>query len=135
MIELNGKKSWMAYITLILTILGHLLLTIEVWGDCEQTRSFLYIDECIEAIRRLMDSSFRGPVNIGSEEMVTINQMAEMIMQIAAGRVANIIRGPLAGRHGLLADGECARVVFNVDAIKQGIAVCIGTTDIQVSQE
>ena len=135
MIELNGKKSWMAYITLILTILGHLLLTIEVWGDWEQTRSFLYIDECIEAIRRLMDSSFRGPVNIGSEEMVTINQMAEMIMQIAAGRVANIIRGPLAGRHRLLADGECARVVFSVDAIKQRIAVCIGTTDIQVSQE
>lgn len=56
---------------------------IEIWGDGEQTRSFLYIDECIEAVRRLMKSDFRGPVNIGSEEMVTINEMARMIMQIA----------------------------------------------------
>ena len=47
---------------------------VEVWGDGLQTRSFLYIDECIEASRRLMDSDFIGPVNIGSEEMVTINE-------------------------------------------------------------
>jgi len=53
---------------------------IEIWGDGEQTRSFLYIDECVEAVRRLMASAFKGPVNIGSEEMVTINQMAGMIM-------------------------------------------------------
>jgi len=57
-------------------------------GDGLQTRSFLYIDECIEAVRRLMESSFQGPVNIGSEEMVTINQMAEMIMKIAAKKLA-----------------------------------------------
>ena len=57
--------------------------TIEVWGDGEQTRSFLYIDECIEATRRLMESDFIGPVNIGSEEMVTINELVEI-----AGRVA-----------------------------------------------
>src|SRR6185312_4726221 len=50
--------------------------TIEMWGDGEQTRSFLYIEECVEAVRRMMQSSFCGPVNIGSEEMVTINQMA-----------------------------------------------------------
>ncbi|MFL0773868.1 MAG: NAD-dependent epimerase/dehydratase family protein, partial [Prochlorococcus sp.] len=49
--------------------------TIDVWGDGEQTRSFLYIDECIEATRRLMDSDFLGPVNIGSEQMVTINEL------------------------------------------------------------
>lgn len=55
---------------------------IEIWGDGEQTRSFLYIDECIEAVRRLVASPFHGPVNIGSEEMVTINQMAGMIMKI-----------------------------------------------------
>jgi GDP-D-mannose 3', 5'-epimerase len=61
---------------------------IEVWGDGQQTRSFLYIDECIEAVRRLMESSFPGPVNIGSEEMVTINQMAGMIMQIAGKKIA-----------------------------------------------
>ena len=59
---------------------------IEMWGDGLQTRSFLYIDECIEAVRRLMEGSFQGPVNIGSEEMVTINQMAEMVMKIAGKR-------------------------------------------------
>jgi nucleoside-diphosphate-sugar epimerase len=61
---------------------------IEIWGDGEQTRSFLFIDECLEAVRRLMNSTtFRGPVNIGSEEMVTINQMAAMIMDIADKKV------------------------------------------------
>jgi len=61
---------------------------IELWGDGEQTRSFLYIDECIEGVRRLMQSTtFRGPVNIGSDEMVTINQMAEMIMAIAGKKI------------------------------------------------
>jgi nucleoside-diphosphate-sugar epimerase len=56
---------------------------IEVWGDGKQTRSFLYIDECIEATRRLMDSDFIGPVNIGSEEMVTINQLTEIASKVA----------------------------------------------------
>ena len=56
---------------------------IEVWGDGKQTRSFLYIDECIEGTLRLMHPDFTGPVNIGSEEMVTIDQLAEMIMDIA----------------------------------------------------
>ena len=56
---------------------------IEVWGDGKQTRSFLYIDECIEAIQRLMASDFKEPVNIGSEEMVTINQLAEMVIKIS----------------------------------------------------
>ncbi len=55
-----------------------------MWGDGLQTRSFLFIDECIEATRRLMDSEFIGPVNIGSEEMVTINQLVE-----TAARVGN----------------------------------------------
>ena len=57
--------------------------TIEVWGDGEQTRSFLYIDECIEASRRLMDSDFIGPVNIGSEEMVTINELVETAARVS----------------------------------------------------
>jgi nucleoside-diphosphate-sugar epimerase len=56
---------------------------IEVWGDGEQTRSFLYIDDCIEATRRLMDSDFMGPVNIGSEEMVTINQLTDITSKVA----------------------------------------------------
>jgi nucleoside-diphosphate-sugar epimerase len=57
--------------------------TIEVWGDGEQTRSFLFIDECIEATRRMMDSNFIGPVNIGSEEMVTINQLVDTVSKVA----------------------------------------------------
>ena len=58
-------------------------LAIEVWGDGTQTRSFLYIDECIEATRRLMDSDFQGPVNIGSEEMISINDFAKMAIEIS----------------------------------------------------
>ena len=57
--------------------------SVEVWGDGKQTRSFLYIDECIEATRRLMDSEFIGPVNIGSEEMVTIDQLVEITARVA----------------------------------------------------
>jgi nucleoside-diphosphate-sugar epimerase len=72
---------------------------IEIWGDGLQTRSFLYIDECLEGVRRLMDSNFSGPVNIGSEEMVTINQLAEMIMQIAGKNLSiRHIPGPLGVR-------------------------------------
>jgi GDP-D-mannose 3',5'-epimerase len=56
---------------------------IEVWGDGEQTRSFLHVDECVEAILRLMSSDFTGPVNIGSEEMVSINQLAKMAIEIS----------------------------------------------------
>src|ERR1700682_2367683 len=72
---------------------------IEIWGDGLQTRSFLYIDECLEGARRLMESDFTGPVNIGSEEMVTINRLAEMIMEIA-GKELKIrhIPGPLGVR-------------------------------------
>jgi nucleoside-diphosphate-sugar epimerase len=72
---------------------------IEIWGDGKQTRSFLYIDECIEGVRRLMESEFTGPVNIGSEEMVGINQLAEMVMQIAGKKLAiKHISGPLGIR-------------------------------------
>jgi GDP-D-mannose 3',5'-epimerase len=72
---------------------------IEIWGDGEQTRSFLYIDECIEGVRRLIESNFTGPVNIGSEEMVTINQLAVTVMDIAGKKLAiNHIPGPLGVR-------------------------------------
>jgi nucleoside-diphosphate-sugar epimerase len=61
---------------------------IEIWGDGKQTRSFLYIDECLEGTLRLMRSNWTGPVNIGSEEMVTINQLAKMVMEIAGKKVS-----------------------------------------------
>jgi len=61
---------------------------IEVWGDGQQTRSFLYIDECVEAVLRLMrQDSFLGPVNIGSEEMVTINQLAQMAIDLSGKNI------------------------------------------------
>jgi nucleoside-diphosphate-sugar epimerase len=72
---------------------------IEIWGDGMQTRSFLYIDECLEGVRRLMQSEFTGPVNIGSEEMVTINQLAEMAMDIAGKKLTiKHVDGPLGVR-------------------------------------
>ena len=73
--------------------------TIDVWGDGLQTRSFLYVDECIEATRRLMDSDFLGPVNIGSEEMVTINQLVDTAAKVAHKTIhKNHISGPLGVR-------------------------------------
>lgn len=56
---------------------------VEVWGKGDQTRSFLYIDECLEGVRRLMQSDFTGPVNIGSEEMISINDLARMVIEIS----------------------------------------------------
>jgi GDP-D-mannose 3',5'-epimerase len=74
--------------------------TIEVWGDGLQTRSFLYIDECIEATRRMMESDFIGPVNIGSEEMVTINQLVDTAAKVAGKNVEkeHILDAPLGVR-------------------------------------
>ncbi|MGZ3899381.1 MAG: NAD-dependent epimerase/dehydratase family protein [Bacteroidia bacterium] len=70
--------------------------SIEIWGDGMQTRSFLYIDECIEAVQRLMRSDFTGPVNIGSDEMISINDLAKMVMGIANKPLTiNNIPGPL----------------------------------------
>jgi GDP-D-mannose 3',5'-epimerase len=73
--------------------------TIEIWGDGEQTRSFLYIDDCVGAVEAQLKSGFRGPVNIGSEEMVSINQMAKLITDIS-GKDLKVkhIKGPIGVR-------------------------------------
>ena len=72
---------------------------IDVWGDGQQTRSFLYIDECVEATRRLMDANFTGPVNIGSEEMIRINDLAKMVIGISGKQLTvNNISGPVGVR-------------------------------------
>lgn len=82
---------------------------IEIWGDGKQTRTFLYIDECLEGIRRLMDSNFTDPVNIGSEEMVTINQLAEMVIKISGKKLSlKHIDGPL-GVRGRKSDNKLIR--------------------------
>jgi GDP-D-mannose 3', 5'-epimerase len=73
--------------------------SIEIWGDGQQTRSFLYIDECLEGTTRLMRSNWSGPVNIGSDEMVTINGLASTLMQIAQKKLSlRHIPGPLGVR-------------------------------------
>lgn len=73
--------------------------SIQIWGDGKQTRSFLYIDECIEGVLRLTRSNFAGPVNIGSDEMVTINQLAEIVTTVAGKRLSvRNIPGPTGVR-------------------------------------
>lgn len=72
---------------------------IEIWGDGNQTRSFLYIDECIDGVLRLTRSEHTGPFNIGSEEMVTINQLAAMVMEIAGKKLSiRHVAGPTGVR-------------------------------------
>ncbi len=72
---------------------------IEIWGDGNQTRSFLYIDECLEGVSRLMESNFEGPVNIGSEEMISINDLAKMIIEISGKKISiKNIPGPTGVR-------------------------------------
>ena len=75
---------------------------IEIWGDGKQTRSFLYVDECVEGVRKLMESDFSDPVNIGSDEMVTINQLVDIASSIEDKEITKKhIDGPLgvAGRN------------------------------------
>ena len=79
----GGKEKAPAAICRKVALLSEMGGAIEVWGDGLQTRSFLFIDECIEATRRLMQSDFQGPVNIGSEEMVSINELVETAAKVA----------------------------------------------------
>lgn len=98
---------------------------IEIWGDGKQTRSFLYVDECLEGVRRLMDSDFMGPVNIGSEEMVTINRLAQMIMEIEGKKLSiRNVPGPL-GVRGRNSDNTLIKKVLGwapSSTLKEGLA-------------
>jgi len=103
---------------------------IEIWGDGKQTRSFLFIDECLIAIRKLMDSeNFNGPVNIGSDEMVTINQLAEYAMEIAGKKLTiKHIDGPL-GVRGRNSDNKLIKDKLGWAPslpLKEGLAVTYG---------
>ena len=97
---------------------------IEVWGDGLQTRSFLFVDECIEATYRMMQSDFMGPVNIGSEEMVTINQLVDIAAEVAEKEVTKIhIDGPL-GVRGRNSNNDLIREKLDWDyqiTLKEGI--------------
>ena len=83
--------------------------SIEIWGDGQQTRSFLYVDECIEGIRRLVQSDYSSPVNIGSEEIVSINDLATLVMGIAGKRLTrDHVQGP-EGVRGRCSDNRLIR--------------------------
>jgi nucleoside-diphosphate-sugar epimerase len=98
--------------------------SIEVWGDGLQTRSFLLVDECVEATYRLMQSDFTGPVNIGSEEMVTINELVDIAARVAGKKVEKVhIEGPL-GVRGRNSDNELIREKLGWDysiTLEEGI--------------
>jgi len=99
---------------------------IEIWGDGEQTRSFCYIDDCVDGIYRLMRSDFRQPINLGQDRMVTINQLAEMIAEIAGVKIARKhIDGPM-GVRGRNSDNTLLRQSLNWEpaiSLEQGLAL------------
>ena len=109
---------------------------IEVWGDGNQTRSFLFIDECIEATRRLMASDFIGPVNIGSEEMVTINELVAIAAEVGNKLIkVNHIDGPL-GVRGRNSNNNLIRKELGWDysmPLKEGIAHTYAWIQAQIS--
>ena len=86
---------------------------IEIWGDGEQTRSFCYIDDCLEGLTRLMRSDFREPLNLGQDRMVTINQLADIVAKIAGVQISKKhIDGPM-GVRGRNSDNTLLRKVLN----------------------
>lgn len=97
---------------------------IEIWGDGDQTRSFLYIDDCIDAVRLLMDSDFQEPINIGSEEMVSINKLADLAIELSGRELyKKHIRGPI-GVRGRNSDNTLIRKVLNWEpkfSLKEGL--------------
>lgn len=99
---------------------------IEIWGDGLQTRSFLFIDDCLEAVFRLMNSPYSLPINIGSEEMVSINKLVEIVCEVAEKNI-NIkhIDGPL-GVRGRNSNNDLIREQLNWDyqySLKEGISI------------
>ena len=111
---------------------------IEVWGDGLQTRSFLFIDECIEATWRLMQSDFKGPVNIGSEEMVTINQLVDTAAKVSGKEVGKKhIDGPL-GVRGRNSNNDLIRKELDWDysqTLEEGIRKTYNWINLQICKE
>jgi GDP-D-mannose 3', 5'-epimerase len=86
---------------------------VEIWGDGKQTRSFLYIDECLEGTLRLMRSDFTGPINIGSDEMVTIDRLVDLVAGIAGKKITKRhVDGP-TGVRGRNSDNRLVRERLN----------------------
>ncbi len=111
---------------------------IEVWGDGKQTRSFLFIDECVEAVRRLMDSEFSGQVNIGSEEMISINDFAKMVIDISGKDISiKNIAGP-TGVRGRNSDNKLIREKLGWEPgtpLRKGMEITYNWINQQVQQK
>ncbi len=85
---------------------------VEVWGDGKQTRSFLYIEECLEAVRRFMEADFSGPLNVGSAEMITIDQLVDLVIEISGKTLRKrYVAGPM-GVRGRSSDNTLIRQVL-----------------------
>jgi GDP-D-mannose 3', 5'-epimerase len=113
--------------------------SIKMWGDGKQTRSFLYIDDCLDAVRKLMSQEqFIGPVNIGSEEMVSINELAELAMKIANKKlIIEHIPGPL-GVRGRNSDNKLIKQKLNWEptvTLKEGMSRTYNWISVQVSEK
>ena len=110
--------------------------SIEVWGDGLQTRSFLFVDECVEATYRLVQSDFSGPVNIGSEEMVSINELVDIAAKVSGKKVEkNHIEGPL-GVRGRNSNNDLIREKLGWDysmTLEEGISRTYNWIDDQLS--
>ena len=110
--------------------------SIEVWGDGLQTRSFLFVDECVEATYRLVQSDFTGPVNIGSEEMVSINELVDIAAKVSGKKVEkNHIEGPL-GVRGRNSNNDLIREKLGWDysmTLEEGISKTYNWIDDQLS--
>jgi nucleoside-diphosphate-sugar epimerase len=112
--------------------------SIDIWGDGRQTRSFLYIAECLEGVSRLMRSNFSGPVNIGSEEMVTINQLAEIAIGFSGKRLSvRHVPGP-QGVRGRNSDNRLIREKLGwapTQQLREGLEVTYSWIERQVSAQ
>lgn len=111
---------------------------IEIWGDGEQTRSFCYIDDCVDGLLRLMDSGFRAPLNLGQDRMVTINQLADLVADAAGVRIVKKhISGPM-GVRGRNSDNTLLRKVLRwepVVSLEEGLAKTYPWIDAQVRMQ
>jgi GDP-D-mannose 3',5'-epimerase len=99
---------------------------IEIWGDGKQTRSFLFIDDCLNAVRLMMQNDFVGPVNIGSEEMISINDFAQLVARVSGKSISvKNIKGP-TGVRGRCSDNSVIRRELGWDSevtLEQGIGI------------
>lgn len=111
---------------------------IEVWGDGRQTRSFLFITECLDATRRLMDSDFTGPVNIGSEEMVSISELVDIVAKVSGKKIEKkYIDGP-TGVRGRNSNNDLIKSKLNWNysmTLEEGIELTYNWIESQLNQQ